>query len=707
MKRRSGAADAMRAFTSLGSITAIRRSLVSLIPILLLGAFALMIKSFPIEGYQKFVLESFDGAIASFLNIIFNATFGLLSAYICINIGYHYASLKEGHSQGELIGCPVVSLSVFVILTGIDSLGADTLGPKGMFIAIVASLGASAAFCRTVKLFKPKKLLADGADSHLNDALRFVFPVAITIAFFALLNSALTRIFDVENMHGLILRLFNYLFSLIKNEFLTGLLFVLVSSVLWFFGIHGSDILEGVANTMFIPKIDINIALVEAGKAPAEILTKQFFDVFVLMGGCGSAMCLLIALLLFGKRKSNKNLAKMAAFPMIFNINEIMIFGLPVIYNPTILIPFLAVPLVCFFTSYAAMASGLVPMVTSPLEWTIPVILGGYMATGSVMGSLLQIFNLVVGVLIYRPFVKRYDDERIENFKRDYENLVEYIKANEKRREDFVLTDLHGSDGAFAKSFAAEIAYAIENREFEVYYQPQYNIKEECVGAEALLRFSMPNIGFVYPPLVIALASESGKLELLERYIFERAVEDSERLYEMTGTRLKISVNISGESIQSRAFEEFLLSTAESFGRENPLCIEITEQTAIIFTDELKSRMKRLRDAGYLFAIDDFSAGNTSLQYLQENFFDIVKLDGSIVQNSVSNERCNEFTTRIIELSHNLGFSVIAEYVSSKVIRDCMARAGCTIYQGWFYSPAIKFDVLCEIIKVKSLGNEE
>ncbi len=120
-------------------------------------------------------------------------------------------------------------------------------------------------------------------------------------------------------------------------------------------------------------------------------------------------------------------------------------------------------------------------------------------------------------------------------------------------------------------------------------------------------------------------------------------------------------------------------------------CIEITEQTALIFDDELKARIGRLKDAGYIFAIDDFSAGNTSLQYLQEKFFDIVKLDGSIVQNCLTSELCNELTTMIIEMSHNLGFKVVAEFVSTEEIRDCMARAGCTMYQGWLYSPALKY----------------
>ncbi len=289
----------------------------------------------------------------------------------------------------------------------------------------------------------------------------------------------------------------NRLFSLVGGGFFGGLLFVFLSSVLWFFGIHGSDVLEGVAQTFFIPNIDINMVAAQAGEAPTEILTKQFFDVFVLMGGCGSAICLLIALFVFSKRKSNRGLAKMASAPMLFNINEIMVFGLPIIYNPTMLIPFLVVPIVCFLTSYLAMYTGIVPMVTSPVEWTTPVILGGYIATGSEMGSLLQVFNIVLGVFIYRPFVKKYDAEREESVKRDYEHLVEEYRKREFRREEFVLTELPGADGALAKSLAAEIAHAIDTQKLEIHYQPQYNIDGKCFGAEALLRLQLSELGII------------------------------------------------------------------------------------------------------------------------------------------------------------------------------------------------------------------
>ncbi len=699
---------AVKKFTSLSGIAAIRKSLISLIPVLLVGAFSLTIKAFPIDAYQNFLTNFLDGFLLRLFDVVYLSTFGFLSLFTCLSIGYYYALSHPSVKGGATIGCPLASISSFLILTGLNNLSTDTLGPKGMFIAIIASLGASWLFCFILSRKKGKMLLADGADANLNNALKMILPLAVTIIAFAVVNDVILLISKSSNVHDLLQDGFTGMFARIGSEFIAGLLFVFISSILWFFGIHGSDVLEGVALSVFSPdKITTNINLIQAGQAPTEIFSKQFFDVFVLMGGCGSAICLLLALLIFSKRKSNSNLAKMAAFPMLFNINEIMVFGLPIIYNPIMLIPFLSVPLVCFMTSFLAMKTGLVPLVTSPVEWTTPVILGGYMATGSVMGSLLQLLNIALGILIYRPFVKKFDEEKMENFKEDYERLVDILQKRELSREDFALTELGGADGEFAKSLAAEIEYALEKNKIEVYYQPQYNFDGDCFGAEALLRYQLENVGFVYPPLVIELAKESGKLQLLEQYVFEKACEDSTVLWQMSRKKIKISINVSGSSIQSKEFEEFLIELADNYNCENPLCIEITEQTAIVFDDELKNRIKRLKDAGYMFAIDDFSAGNTSLQFLQENLFDIVKLDGSIVQNCLTSERSNEIIKMIIELSKNLGFNVIAEFVSSEEIRDLLALAGCTLYQGWLYSPAIKYAELENILTLDRLMQEQ
>jgi hypothetical protein len=186
----------------------------------------------------------------------------------------------------------------------------------------------------------------------------------------------------------------------------------------------------------------------------------------------------MVAILLFGKRKSTRKLSKIALIPMLFNINELMTFGLPIIYNPSMLIPFILVPIVLFAISYVAMATGFVPVTMHNVNWTTPVIISGYLATGSIRGSILQVVNIAVGALIYRPFVIRYEKRQAENAIRLYGELVAKLKTSEEAVSPVVLTELSGKLGRLARDIAAELEMALENDGITMYYQPQYDDKK-------------------------------------------------------------------------------------------------------------------------------------------------------------------------------------------------------------------------------------
>ena len=366
-------------------VRAIRNGLINIIPVLIIGAFALILKTFPVEVYQNFIVDFAGGFLLNLFNIVYSATFGALSLYMTFSISRSYMRLKADanmHSAGAIIA----ALISFFILAGSDltTFGTNDMGPKSMFLAIITGLGASALYIVIGKFFRKRRhtLLSSGADIEFNVMLTELAPVAIVVLLFALFNVAVIRIFDAESFRMLLIRFFSWVFSFGEVGFFKGFFFVLFSSVLWFFGIHGSDTLEEVMQQYFAPGLAVNQAAVAAGNAPTEVLTKEFFDCFVLMGGCGSAICLLIAILIFSRNRARRGLGLTAAFPMIFNINELMVFGLPIIFNPVMLIPFLAAPLVCYSVSYFAISVGIVPMITSEVAWTTPIILGGLRAYG-------------------------------------------------------------------------------------------------------------------------------------------------------------------------------------------------------------------------------------------------------------------------------------------------------------------------------------
>lgn len=699
MKRKIG-----RFFTKIQDLVvvqSIRFSLITMIPVLMIGSFFLVLASIPVDAYQNMISTWGDGALLHIFNGIYNTTFGMLSIYTAATVGYHYGNLctKRERNFGHVT--LLVSLSGYFVLSGVPDAAMDVFGAKGMFTAIVSACIASRLFIWLFQRIHHKTLLTDGADVRLGMALQTIFPAAITIGIFVVVNMVILSVFDVSSVLELIIQTINGMFTHVKGDLWRGLCFVIVSSVLWFFGIHGSNMLEGVSNDILLKATEKNMLLVEQGKEATEFLTKQVIDFFVLMGGCGATMCLLVALLIFSKRNNTKQLVKISVFPMLFNVNEIMVFGLPIIYNTTFLIPFLCTPVVCFLITYVSMKTGLVPLITQDVEWTTPIFISGYKATGSIAGSILQLVNLCVGVAIYAPFVKRYDKEKVKVAKRDYEKLVSKLKESEQTRVPVRLTDDAFPYGWMGKALAADLQLAMEQQELRLYYQPQYHADGRCIGAEALLRWNHVVYGKIYPPLVFKLAEEAGFLEILEEWVVRKAASDIQIMQEKyPGQKLKISVNVTGTTIQSKVFERFLKNLARSYPvNKMGMCIEITEQAVLQLDDVLNERFRQIREMGFQLAIDDFSMGSTSIQYLTGSFFNLVKLDGSLVEGILDNPRCCEIISSIVQLTNSLQMMVLAEYVSDAAIQEKLLELGCELYQGWHYSPAITLTDFEELLQ--------
>ncbi len=673
-------------------VRSIRSGLVNMIPVLIIGAFALIIKTFPVDAYQKFITTFADGFIYSLFDLIYAATFGALSVYMTFSISRTYMKIKAD-PQAVSGGATVAALISFFILAGayLPTFSTDNMGPKSMFLAIITGLGASSLYLMFNKLFRKKThyIFSAGADREFNRMLSSFFPIVCVAVIFALINQLVITLSEMDSFRSLLAKGFDKLFEDIPDGFFKGFFFVFLTSFLWFFGIHGSDTLETVMQTQFVPGLTANQAAVAAGTEPTAILTKEFFDCFVLMGGCGATICLLIAILAFSRNRAHRGLGYTATFPMLFNINELMVFGLPIIFNPIMLIPFMTVPLVSYSFAYLAVSTGLVPMITSEVQWTTPIILGGLKATGSYLGALLQVFNVVVGVLIYLPFVKILDRQSEESIKRNYMAFLNYFRENEAEMPSIKLTALENKYGDFSKTLCADIKHGLKSK-VTLAYQPQYNYEGKCIGVEALLRYSHHQHGIIYPPLVIKLAEEGGFLPTLEEAVLISALNDKEEIINRFGKGIKLSVNTTGTTIITQRFLQFCRKLSEEKKFEGiDLCIEITEQAALSFDEESISILKSLREMGITLAIDDFSMGKTSINYLKDNLFDEIKLDGSLVKGLFTHQNCREIIQSITQLASSLDLTVLAEYVETEEQRAVLHEIGCDCYQGYLYSPAV------------------
>ncbi len=692
MKNSKQLFQTLRKIEDLTAVRSVRNGLIHMTPVLIIGAFSLILKTFPLSAYQSFINECAGGFFLKLFDFVYQATFGVLSVYMTFSISRSYMHMKQTSAVVNG-GAVMTSLMSFFILAGayLPEFGTDSLGPKSMFLAIVTALGASSLFLYFYNLLQKKRrnLNVDGVDREFNRMSATIVPIAIVVICFALLNAVLTRFFDVDCFRTLLINAFNRLFRYGRAGFLKGFCFVMLSSVLWFFGIHGSDTLEGTMQTYFFPNLAVNQAAAAAGQAPTEILTKEFFDCFVLMGGCGSTICLLIAILLFSHNRPRRKLGLTAAFPMLFNINELMVFGLPVIFNPVMLIPFLTAPLICYSVAYAAVSLGLVPIITSEVAWTTPILLGGYTATGSPAGAVLQLVNVIIGVLIYSPFVRILDRQASENAGRNYNLFMDFYKKNEQALATVRITDLDNVYGDYAKDLCSDLRFGFKN-DIVLAFQPQYHYDGHCIGVETLLRYQHPILGTLYPPLVVKLAEEGGFLPELEELILKKALEERPALMARFGEEIKLSVNVTGTTVVTPRYIQFCRQLDEKyhFAGMN-ICIEITEQAAISFENETLDALRALRRMGLLLAIDDFSMGQTSIHYLRDNLFDIIKLDGSLVNGLITHANTYDIISSIVQLSKSLNLIVLAEFVDSEEKRDLLHELGCDYYQGYLYSPAI------------------
>lgn len=676
----------------------IRGSLVLMIPVLLIGSLALVFCSLPIAGYQTIIHEFLSGALYNFFHGIYQATFGLLAVYMTMSVAVCYTQQNmsvRSHNYGTLF----TSLICFFIFSGVFAEGefqVAAFGAQGMFTAIVCALSASFLYdFISRKISMAVRLYAEGTDDTFHDMIFTIIPLGIVSGIFAVLNMLLAYVFHVSSFQMLFTNLINHIFENMGRSLGTAVLFEALLNLLWFFGIHGNDVLESACQNIFVPAIDVNNELIRQGLPATEIYSKTFFDVFVIMGGCGGVLCLLLVILFFGKRRSNRNLARFAALPMLFNISEMMVFGLPIVFNPVFLIPFLCVPVVLTLVSSFAIQMGFVPVPIHTVEWTTPILLGGYLATDSIAGSILQLINVGIGMLIYYPFVRLFEEESLRNAELRMERLVRILQESEETRNPVSLLTLRNDMGAVARGLADDLVFQMRTGLPVMYYQPQFDADGECIGAEALLRWKHSLYGMVYPPLIVKLAEESDKLLALEKSIFQAVFHDMERLCSVFGENAKISVNATGGTIQSDDFEQFLQQLKEEYPAYcRNVVIEITEQAALQINEKLIERLTRIQNLGFGLAIDDFSMGNTSIKYLQTNLFSLIKLDGALSKGVMNNSRSRDIIASIAKLSSDFGIRVLAEYVETKEQQKILADAGCCWYQGYLYSPAVPLEEL-------------
>jgi lactose/cellobiose-specific phosphotransferase system IIC component len=617
---------------------------------------------------------------------------------LVIAISYFLAkehpAIREKQMNPFLIS--LQSLSCFIIwmqpvTTGAEvSVSSPSYGIISTFPAITIAIAATELFAwlagRQALIIKRTP---HSVDPILSQITRFLPPLALTILIFVFAKlTADTVVF--AHISEPVQTWLRRLFAAMENQLAGLLLFTLLSHLLWLFGLHGVNILHTVLDHVDLAAVytTAHTTLV-SGNTAAPALNKTFIETFAYIGGSGSTLCLIIAFLLASRRTTTDPLIKFALLPGIFNINEVLIFGLPILFNPVYFLPFLFVPVVSLLLSYLAIASGVVPPVAQSVNWTTPPLMNAYLATGSFSGVILQLLNLAVGTAIYLPFVRLHEKRRqadlrqaISDFLREIETTPPHIQKKYLNRQDPI--------GSLARCLYADLKEDLAHDRLHLEYQPQVNARGRVIGVEALLRWPHKHYGRIAPPITIAIAEETGLIVDLGRWVLQEACRQ-QKSWENAGIDgHRMAVNVSALQLEHGTIEQDIAAALSATGlTARQLEIEITETAALKSPAATNAILHKLRQTGVRIAIDDFGAGHTSLLHLKNYPIDILKIDRVLSQDVLTDKSSQEIIASIVSLCDSLRIETIAEFVDSEVQRQKLAQLGCHLYQGYLYSPAL------------------
>lgn len=388
------------------ALVSIRDGITLTIPLLLIGSLLMVIASFPIPGWEKYLG---DIGVADYLWKGVDSSFGLLGLVASFGIAYFMAR------QYKVDGIPagIVSLSSFITVTpfirGEAGAGMPTafMASKGLFVAMILGLINGYIYQWFINHNIQIKM-PDGVPPAVSKSFSAIIPGAVTIVGWLIVYATLDKL-SLPNLHEIAQVALGGPFGLLGNNVIGLLILIFLNSSFWFVGLHGGNVVNAVMKPLWLANLDANKVAYQTGETLPNIFTSVFMDNFVFIGGGGATIGLVLALgYLAHKKKASKQLKTLApitVIPGLFNINEPAMFGVPIVLNILLLVPFILAPMFNLLVAWGAMASGLVPLTYTDPGWTMPPVISGLLATGSISGSLLQIVLIVLDVLLYLPFV--------------------------------------------------------------------------------------------------------------------------------------------------------------------------------------------------------------------------------------------------------------------------------------------------------------
>ncbi len=400
-------------------LSSLRDAFATIMPLYILAGVAVLFNN---TIFQWFLSGPSLASAQYWGNLLVNATLNISSLLIATVIGY---CLSRNRGYDNPIAASLVSLATLIIMmpgsiTVVPDGAADgvvvsgvlsfnNIGTQAMFAGIIIGLAATELFIYISNIKKLQINMGDSIPPAVGKSFSVLIPFIIVMALFAVISAVLYNVFHTDLISIITVMIQEPLRGVTTGLFGCVLIYSL-GNLLWLFGIHQTILNGSLLEPLLMVNMTQCMAAYAAGEPIPGIINAAFVPTFGMMGGSGSTIALIIATLLFGRNKATKTICKLSVAPGCFNINEPIIFGYSIVYNITMIIPFVLLPAIGIIIGYAATALNFINECVVYIPWTTPPLLSGYLATsGDFRAVIVQIVIIAVGVLLYLPFVKIND----------------------------------------------------------------------------------------------------------------------------------------------------------------------------------------------------------------------------------------------------------------------------------------------------------
>ncbi len=407
-------------------ISAIKNGFTTLLPIIIVGSFCTLFNSVlcsTTPGYLSVANIPGMSWLANLSPIFTAANYGSMSMIAigaCILISMELATNMLGKADWSV---PITAICCYIslvpntieaavegtdIVTTVSGLAASVTNAQGLFVAMLSALVGTEIYCRLVKWGKLEIHMPEQVPANVAGSFNVLFPCCITV----FIVSGFGWIFNMltgMTLPDAIIRFIQTPLANIMGSVWGYVLLIFMTDILWLFGIHGTQTLKGIYEPFMLQAFAENEAVYATGAGAAaapNIICTPFMSCFGTITGAGLTGGLLIAIFLFSKREDYKAIAKLATPCGIFNINEPLTFGLPIVMNPLLAVPFCLAPAASNLIGYFATTLGFCGKMVVNAPWTTPPALMAFLATGGSIGAAItQIVVILVSGVIYTPFV--------------------------------------------------------------------------------------------------------------------------------------------------------------------------------------------------------------------------------------------------------------------------------------------------------------